>query len=223
MKSAVKIALAVALLLIAAQMVLGSSIITMPTADVAPVGLINLAAYSVNFDGMVGPSTGMGVYIAYAGIAKNLELEANVYDLNKGGDTWDFYVLTYQVVQETDKMPKISVGAKNFLGETIANGSTMNDDPTFFVAAVKTVMAPAPGEPFSPVIRLHAGYGDNLHNGLFGGVQAMLTPQIGVAALNDAKQSLYAVTYKPYPEWPTFKAGTLGKHTWVGVDYDLKF
>lgn len=225
MRSAVKIALAVALVLIAQQMALGSSIITMPTADVAPVGAANVATYVVNFDGMPeGAPTGMNVHILYAGIARNLEVEANVYDVNKSGPRQDFFVLTYKAMDETATMPQISVGVKNPFGEILGNDDDpLDDSPTYFVAAVKTLMAPAPGEPFTPVVRLHAGLGTNYHEGIFGGIQALLTPKLGVAALHDANDMLFAATYKPSEKLPTFKAGTLGDHTWFGLDYDLRF
>lgn len=225
MKSALRIALAVAFVLIVQQMVLGSSIITMPTADVAPPGLINLAAYAVNFDGSTPlGDTSMTVYIAYAAIAKNLELEANVYDYNNSGFKQDFFVLTYKVAEQTATMPQISVGVKNLNGEMLGNDDDPFDDaPTYFVAAVKVLSGPAPGEPFKPVVRLHVGLGTNYHEGLFGGLQALVTPQLGLAALNDANDTLLAATYKPSPNSPTFKAGTLGDHTWFGIDYDLKF
>jgi len=220
MRSAVKIALV--LMLAVPQMVLGSSIITMPTADVAPVGTVNLATYAVDFDGL--PFSGMNVHIVYAGIAKNLELEANIYDISDGGPTQDFFVVTYKALEETPTRPQVSIGVKNPNGETLGNDSDpTDDDPTFFIAAVKVLKAPAPGEPFSPVIRLHAGIGTNYHEGVFGGLQALLTPQLGVAALHDANDTLFAATYKPSPKMPTFKAGTLGDHTWLGIDYDLRF
>ncbi len=220
MKSAVRIALAVALALIAQQMVMGSSIITMPTADVAPVGTVNVASYVVSFNDMpAGAPTGMNVHIAYAGIAKNLELEANVYDVNKGAPTQEFVVLTYKMLDETATRPQVSVGVKNPFGETLGG----DDDATLFIAAVKVVKAPAPGEPFSPVVRLHLGLGTNYHEGIFGGAQCLLTPKLGVAALNDTNDTLIAATFKPSDKSPTFKAGTLGDHTWFGIDYDLRF
>jgi len=227
MKSALRIALVVALVLIVQQMVLGSSIITMPTADVAPPGLINLAAYVVDFNDLPDPPlapSGMNVYIAYAAIAENLELEANVYDQKDGFDTLTFFNLTYKVVEATATRPQISVGVKNVLGETLGNGDVApNDNPTYFVTAFKVLSAPAPGEPFKPIVRIHAGLGNNLHEGLFGGIQAMVTPQIGLALLNDAEQTLISAAFKPSANSPTFKAGTLGDHRWFGIDYDLKF
>jgi hypothetical protein len=227
MKSALRIALAVAFVLIAQQMVLGSSIITMPTADVAPPGVVNVAAYAVNFNELPPPPaapSGMNVFIAYAGIAKNLELEANVYAQKDGFDTLTFFNLTYKVAEQTATMPQISVGVKNLLGEDLGNGDVApNDDPTYFVALVKVLSGPAPGEPFKPVVRLHVGLGNNLHNGIFGGLQAMLTPQIGLALLSDAESTLISAAFKPSANSPTFKAGTLGDHTWMGIDYDLKF
>lgn len=224
MRSTLKLALAVAVMLIAQQMVLGSSIITMPTADVAPPGVVNVAAYAVNFDGStpMGDTT-MNVYIAYASLVKNLELEANVYDYNNSGFKQQFYVLTYKACEETALLPQISVGVKNPTGEMVNNEDIMNDDASWFVTAVKVLSGPKPGGPFRPVVRLHAGVGTNLHEGLFGGVQTLLTPQIGIAALYDGSFTLLAATFKPSPTLPTFKAGTLGDHTWVGIDYDLRF
>lgn len=227
MKSAFRIVLVVAFVLIVQQMVLASSIITMPTADVAPQGLVNVAAYAVNFNDLPDPPlapSGMNVFIAYGAIAKNLEVEANIYDQKDGFDTLTFFNLTYKVVEQTATMPQISVGVKNVLGEDLGNGDVApNDDATYFVTAVKVITGPAPGEPFKPVVRLHLGLGNNLHNGIFGGIQAMVTPQIGLALLNDAESTLISAAYKPSANSPTFKAGTLGDHTWFGIDYDLKF
>ena len=207
-------------MLMAQQMLLGSSIITMPTADVAAPGEANIATYAVNFDGTIPTGdTAMDVHIAYAGIVKNLEIEANVYDYNNSGFKQDFLVATYKVLNEGQYRPQVSVGVKNPNGEILG----VTDDPTYFIALVKTLAAPAPGEPFSPVVRLHLGLGDNVHRGVFGGLQMLVHPKVGLALLHDANDVLIALTATPIEKGPTLKAGTLGPNPWFGVHYDLRF
>ena len=61
--------------------------------------------------------------------------------------------------------------------------------------------------------------GETRHDGVFGGVQVLVNPKVGVVAQYDEQDLITALTYTPKPNWPTIKAGTFGDHSWVGINY----
>lgn len=83
------------------------------------------------------------------------------------------------------------------------------------------------------MVRLRVNYGTKEHRGLFGGVQIAITPRLGVAALKFSSSPYintffgysmqYAVVYSLGPNQPNLKAGTLGHHEWIGIDYSFRY
>ena len=78
-----------------------------------------------------------------------------------------------------------------------------------------------PPSPNNPLVRLHLGYGTEIHGDKpFGGVQFLLDPHLGGAILNYQGQPAYMLTLIPKPELPfEITAGTLQGEKFLRLGY----
>jgi len=205
--------------------VFAADIVTVPTANQLKAGEVDLAAYYLFLDFAKPMPQFVRVQTFYVGVTDRLEIDAHRYDLDTvGPDT--VWIASYKVLSETKDLPDLVVGARDF-AEREAHPA-MRQKTSYYVSAAKTLNPPAPGAaPKLPIWRLHLSLGtedpsllgDLRHDGFFGGVQVLVTPKIGVVALNDGEDLITGVTYTHGPKWPTIKAGTFGDHSWVGINY----
>jgi hypothetical protein len=230
--------LAVALLVAAVALIawsvpaLAGDIVTMPTANQMGPGEVDVAQYYISFDYPPGLPGHAYFTTMYVGVTDRIEVDVWYIDANKGfrnitvlnatglllserkGDCADVVIGVRDAGNDLDKM---------FVGAGFDRG--------LFVAAAKTLNPPAgpPSSANTPIWRLHLGVGDELglatdlhrmnKGGVFGGVQALVTPEIGAIALWDGTDDIIGVTYTPDPKGPTYKGGVFGDHLWVGVNY----
>jgi hypothetical protein len=220
--------LLVLLLVAAAGVAMAGDIVTVPTANQVKAGEADVAAYyiGVDRDSLIPPLRPLDIQFVraqtlYVGLTDRIELDAHRYDVDKlGVDT--VWISTVVVQPESATRPIVVIGGRD-LGHAYGHAS-------YFVSAAKTLNPPVGGPPTEPIIRLHlsAGtkdmtlFGEERHEGLFGGIQAVLkpvSPMISAIALYDGQDVITGVTVTPQPDWPTFKAGTFGGHWWIGVNY----
>lgn len=204
------------------------SIVNTPTANQAALHEVNFAYYNMSLRSL--PVTHKDIYVTYSTVTQNLELEWIHVDINKGAPSQDLFNATYKVLGETAKLPDVVLGVKNIF--TDDNSPDPDEqERSYYVAMAKTLNPPQQGQPWHPVVRLHVNYGTKEHRGLFGGVQIAITPRLGVAAMKFSSSpyvdtffgdsSEFAVVYSLGKKAPNLKAGTLGHHRWIGVDYSL--
>lgn len=216
----------------ASVLIIGSadaySIVNMPTANQAALHELNLAYYGMSVQDL--PVSHKDIIIVYSTVAEGLELEYERIEINNGAPAQDIFNASYKLLPENQKFPDVVVGAKNIFKDE-NSPSPDEREVSFYVATAKTLNPPKPGAKWSPVVRLHVNYGTKEHRGLFGGVQIAITPQLGFAALRFTS-SPYADTFfgNPYEfalvyslgkNKPTLKAGLLGEHQWLGLDYSI--
>jgi hypothetical protein len=212
---------ALVLLVAAAGVAMAGDIVTVPTANQVKAGEVDLAVYYLGLDNASLPEAVQPLNIefvraqtAYIGLTDKLEIDVHRYDVDVLGVKTIFNA-TWVLQEETLKRPIVVVGGRD-LSREYAHTS-------YFVSAAKTLNPPVGGPPTKPIIRLHLSLGteDNTllgegrHEGIFGGVQALLRPtfpQVGLVALYDG-------TVVPKPKWPTMKGGTFGGHWWIGMSY----
>ncbi len=204
------------------------SIINCPTANQAALHELNLAYYNMSIKDL--PVTHKDIFVGYSTIVKNLELEWTHIDINKGAKSQDIVNASYKLLPENPKFPDVVVGVKNIFKDDHSPDPD-EQKTSFYIATAKTLNPPQPGKSWTPVVRVHVNYGTREHRGLFGGVQVAITPKLGIAALKFTNSPYvstffgntmeYAVVYAFGPKLPTLKAGTLGHHRWVGIDYSL--
>lgn len=198
----------------------GADIVTVPTANQQKAGEVDVADYYLGLDFPSAMPQFARVQTLYIGVTDEIEIDLHRYDLDKMPEADTIWIISGLVLKESAEHPAVVVGARDLEGR-MAKAS-------YYVSAAKTLNPPAPGAaPQFPIWRVHLSVGtedDSLlgetrHEGLFGGLQVLATPKLGLIALHDGQDLITGVTYTHANDWPTLKAGTFGDHWWVGVNY----
>ena len=202
-----------------------ADIVTVPTANQLTQGQLDLAYYYIGLDWPNPAPQNVQVQTVYIGLTDKIELDAHRYDIDTVGDS-TIINASMSLMRETTTMPDIVIGGRNIGGSKVG-GAPDSDKRSWYLAAAKTLNLPEAGPPALPVIRLHAGLGtedqtllgEKRHDGLFGGVQVLLAPQIGAVALHDGQDLITGLTFSPEGTGLTLKGGTFGDHWWVGLSW----
>lgn len=216
------------LILLAGLAALASDIVTMPTANQLKKGEVDIAAYHLWLDMPAGAPQSVEYQTVYAGLTDRIELDLHRADVDND-KTSVVVVGSYKVLSETAVTPDLVVGVRNLTGAETTNNPAVADksgDRSYFVAAAKTFFL-RPAAPGPPLVRLHLGLGtadwtllgEKRHEGLFGGVQALITPTLGAVVQYDGTDLITGITIMPKNTGLTLKGGTYGDHTWVGIAY----
>jgi len=143
----------------------------------------------------------------YYGITDQFEINTLTFAPQGAGTETELNV-SYAVLPETPETPSLVVGATN-LAEKPARalpGQTLpNSQVAPFAVSAYNLMVPQNGPPSleNPLIRLHLGYGTEIHGDkFFGGVQFLVDPHVGGVVLNYQGQPAYMLTVIPEPEMP---------------------
>jgi hypothetical protein len=222
-------ALILCCLVLAATAATAADIVTVPTANQLKAGEVDVAHYWIGTDLPSGAPTQLNFNTLYVGLTDKIEIDAHQVKLIGAAvsiPSFTIWNATILVLKEDQRNPNVVIGGRNLEGTS----GFLGVKASWFVSAAKTVMAPVGGPPSlrSPVVRLHLSLGtedetlfppDKRHDGLFGGVQLMVDPRIGIVALHDSCDLITGITYTHKPGWPTIKGGTFGDHRWVGINY----
>jgi len=233
MRKAAAVIIVIVGLLLWAWPALAGDIVTMPTANQVGAGDVDLGEYYINYD-FDSPFAPEFVFFTtmYVGVTDWLEIDAIFADPDKVDSQTILNATALVLSERKGGKADVVVGMRD-MGDALTRmfppGNGFKPGP--FIAAAKT-LNPPPGPPTRancPIWRLHLGVGaelglgtdaDNLNDGgLFGGVQALVTPQVGAIALWDGTDDILGVTYTPTPKSPTFKGGVFGDHWWIGASY----
>lgn len=207
---------------------LADDVVSMPTANQLKAGEIDAAAYYFGLDFPDGYPQNVNLQQVCVGLTNRIELDAYRADVDKDKAA---VVVTgyYRLLSENLAVPDVVVGCKNILGERTTNNPEVADkseDRSYFICASKTVfLTPAIGRP--PLVRVHVGlgtddwtlFGVKRHEGIFGGLQFLVTPQIGAVVQHDGEDLITGLSYMPPKTGLTIKGGTFDDHWWVGVAY----
>jgi hypothetical protein len=222
----------VAVLALLATTAFAADILTMPTANQLKAGEVDVAAYVLNLDHVVGPCGPIEEVKAqtlYVGITDWLEVDAHRYDYDTPGMETDTIVnATICLRREDATGPDVVVGVRDIAGH-MGGAPGIAPRPSYHISMARTVNPPVGGPPKGPIFRVHASVGtedvtllgEKRHEGAFGGLQILARPQypqLGLIALYDGKDTITGVTITP-KGWPTIKGGTFGRHSWVGLNY----
>lgn len=219
--------LVVALMLVAGCVV-ADDIVTMPTANQLKAGQIDLAAYYLGLDMPSAQPQSVNYQTLYVGLTDNLELDVHRADVDKD-DTSNVIVAQYKVLSETATTPDLVFGVRNLTGESTTLNPTFKgktEDRSYYAAAAKTFFL-NPMKPGAPLVRVHLGLGtedwtllnEGRHEGLFGGLQFLVSSEVGLVLENDGTDTITGLTYMPKNTGLTIKGGTFGDHWWAGLSY----
>jgi hypothetical protein len=207
---------------------IAADIVTVPTANQLGAGEVDLAHYYIDVDqgSLIAPLRPLEigwvrVQTLYVGITDRIEIDAHRHDVD-GMPEQTIWVASVLVLEENETVPNVVVGARD--------ASNTAGHTSFYVSAAKTINPPVGGPPSEPIVRLHLSlgtedntlFGEERHQGLFGGVQILLkpsSPAVGLVGLYDGTDVITGITVVLRPGWPTVKAGTYGGHWWLGANY----
>jgi hypothetical protein len=207
-------------------------IVTMPTANQLRAGEVDLAQYHIWFRYPPGPPLPTHAWFStmYVGVTDRAEIDVWYINPNKVPSQTVINATGLLTSERKGDYADVVVGIRD-LGDNLERLFGPDFERSYFVAAAKT-LNPPPGPPTkhdTPIWRVHLGLGTHLglatnldrigDGGVFGGLQALVTPQLGAIALWDGTDDIIGLTYTRKPDWPTVKGGVFGDHWWVGVNY----
>jgi len=235
MRKAVAVMIAIVGVALWAWPALAGDIVTMPTANQVGAGDVDLAQYYINYDYPPGYPEFVYFTTMYVGVTDRIEIDAIYADADKVPSQTILNATVLVASERKGDYADVVVGIRdlsNVMQRLFGPGAGFEPGP--FVAAAKTLNPPA-GPPTAadcPIWRLHLGVGQELglatdpgnmnDHGLFGGIQALVTPTVGAIALWDGTDHIAGLTYTPDPKGPTYKGGVFGDHWWLGVSYTFQ-
>ena len=225
------------LLLLGGGAAFAGDIVTVPTANQLRAGEVDLAYYHIDVDkgSLVPALQGVGIDFVraqtlYVGVTDRIEIDAHRYDIDslphdipgKPEPEHTIWLASVLVMEEDESRPNVIVGGRDL--------SNVWGTASYYVCAAKTLKPPVGGPPTEPIYRLHLSlgtedntlFGEERHDGLFGGIQILLKPSnpaVGLIALYDSTDVITGLTIVPEPGWPTIKGGTFGGHWWLGISH----
>lgn len=227
------VCLAAALLMLS-SCAFAADIVTMPTANQMKAGEVDLAAYYIGVDNPPVAPQFIQYQTLYVGLTDKLEIDAHRSAVDKS-ETATIFVASYKLLSENQTQPDLVVGVRNLFGTATTTNPPgapvdfrdKSKDQSYFVAAAKTFFF-NPMKPGPPLVRVHLGLGtkdwtlfnEKRHDGLFGGLQFLLRPDIGAVIEHDGQDLITGLTYMPVGTGLTLKGGGFGDHWWVGIAYN---
>jgi len=187
-----KTMLVVALILAVAMAVpaFAGDCVDMPTGNMVSAKHIELNYIYWDLDGPPGPENA-SIIEGFVGVTDWLELDGIYADV-QGDDTY-FKLNAYaKLMPETAELPSLIVGATNVTREDWVGG---DDRVSPFILGAYNIHVPE-GAPRlnDPLVRVHAAWGAAYHDGVFGGFQAKVHPNLGFAIYNYQQEPSYMVT-----------------------------
>lgn len=224
---------AVIMILLAASCAFADDIVTMPTANQLKAGEVDAAAYYLTLDFPSAAPQYVQYQTLYVGLTDKLELDVHRSSVDKN-ETGTIFVASYKVLAESPTTPDMVIGCRNIGGTptSLNNPATSLDergkskDRSYFVSAAKTYFL-NPAAPGAPLVRVHLSVGTEdwtilgkkRHEGVFGGLQFLFRPELGMVMQNDGRDFITGITIMPKNTGLTIKGGTYGPHTWIGLAY----
>ena len=214
-----------------ASCALADDIVTMPTANQLKAGEVDVAGYYLALDKPVGAPQFVQYQTIYVGLTDKIEIDAHRSAVDKD-ETATILVGSYKLLSETQTTPDLVVGCRNIGGTetsgdnpgTAINERTLSEKRSYFASAAKTFFF-NPLKPGPPLVRVHLSLGtedwtllgEKRHEGIFGGLQFLLRPELGLVVQNDGQDLITGLTIMPKNTGLTLKAGTYGDHAWYGI------
>ena len=219
-------------LLMVAGCAIADDILAMPTANQLKQGEVDAAAYYLKLDSPAADPQSVNYQTLYVGLTNRIELDVHRTDVDKDRIA-TVLVGSFKVLGETQALPDLVVGVRNFAGVQTTNNPAFKDrskKESYFISAAKTFFA-NPAQPGPPLVRVHASLGTEdwtllgevRHRGLFGGLQFLFKPEIGAVVQNDGQDMITGLTFMPKNTGLTIKGGGLGDHWWAGLAFRKGF
>lgn len=203
-------------------------IVTMPTANQLKAGEVDAAAYYLGLDLPDGAPQFVQYQTIYVGITDRFEIDAHRAMVDKD-ETSTVLVGSFKLLSETATLPDMVIGCRNLGSEPATKNPALRDksaNSSYFISTAKTFFF-NPKAPGAPLVRAHLSIGtpdwtllgDKRHDGVFGGLQFLLRPDLGAVSEYDGESWITGITYMPKNTGLTIKAGGYGEHWWAGLAF----
>lgn len=203
-------------------------IVTMPTANQLKQGEVDIAAYHLSLDFPTPMPQSVEYQTLYIGVTDWLEIDAHHANVDNDKES-TVLVASAKLLSETNVLPDVVVGCRNLGGTATTNNPALkekSEDRSYYLCAAKTFFC-NPLKPGPPLFRAHLGFGtpdytllgDRRHDGVFGGLQILLKPTLGMVAEYDGENVITGMTFMPKNTGLTLKAGSYGQHLWIGLAF----
>ena len=215
---------------------LAEDIMNVPTANQQNAGAVKLA-YTSSDPHNPNPAapSHINCYKAFIGLTDRLEVDARVIDPNHGVMAKTHWNATALLVKEDAEKPNVVLGVNDISQQYVYSAGPRagrRAERAYFLASAKTVVnAPVRGQaPKFPLVRLHLSVGTKRHSGIFGGLQAKVTPKLGAVAFffrddvqfaPDDSGWVYGINYTEGPGWPTIQIGKCGRSDMICASYNF--
>jgi len=174
-------------------------IVDMPTGNMVAPKHVELNYIYWDLETPPGPAPDcVNIFEGFVGVTDWAELDVIVSDV-ENDDTYVKFNAYCRLLPEGPKKPSLIVGATNLFGSDWPDNSNISP----FVLSAYNLLTPAgPPKWNDPLVRAHLAYGWEAHGErFFGGVQFLVTPQLGGAIFNYQAQPAYIAVYRPYKTW----------------------
>lgn len=225
----------VSILAFAASVVSAYDVITVPTANQLKKGEIELAYYYAFLRYNDPKPEFMQIQTLYVGITDRFELDTHMYAVDSNR-TSVILIGNVKLLSEKDNWADVVVGCKNMAGTPTVdnpplcpvNYRQLSTEQSYYLCAAKTFqLGENRGPVRPPFLRVHVSLGspdwtidlDKRHQGIFGGLQYIITPNLGVFAFDDGRNIITAVGYRLPKTDLMLRAGTFGAHWFAGLAY----
>ncbi len=184
-------------------------IVDMPTGNMVAPNHAEINYIYWDLDTPPGPAPDcLNIFEGFVGVTDWAELDVIVADV-ENDDTYTKVNGYARLINEGPKQPSLIVGATNILGSEWPGNSNFSP----FVLSAYNLLTPAgPPKWNDPLVRAHLAYGWEAHGEkFFGGIQFLVTPQLGGAVFNYQDQPSYVAVYRPVKQWELragYKEGT---------------
>ncbi|MCL4499229.1 MAG: hypothetical protein M1335_03170 [Chloroflexi bacterium] len=211
-----------------------ADIVSMPTANQLKAGDVEAAAYYFGLDNPSVAPQHVQLQTLYLGLTDRLELDVHHATVDKDEES-TIFVGTFKLLSESVTKPDLVIGCRNLGGTATAfdnpgtalNERSKSEDRSYFISGAKTFFF-NPLKPGPPLVRVHLSLGTadwtlfdvKRHQGLFGGLQFLLRPELGLVVENDGQDTITGLTIMPKNSGLTIKGGTYGDHWWTGIAYN---
>ncbi|MCL5102767.1 MAG: hypothetical protein M1133_01460 [Armatimonadetes bacterium] len=211
-----------------------ADIVSMPTANQMKAGEFDAAAYYFGLDNPSAAPQYVQLQTLYVGLTDRFEIDVHHANVDKDEDS-TILVGSFKLLSETQVKPDLVIGCRNIGGTATAldnpgtglNERTKSEKRSYFLSAAKTFFF-NPLIPGPPLVRVHLSlgtedwtlFGQKRHQGIFGGLQFLFRPELGLIVQNDGQDLITGLSIMPKNSGLTIKGGTYGDHWWTGIAYN---
>jgi len=174
-------------------------IVDMPTGNMVAPKHAEINYIFWDLDTPPGAPDFINIYEGFVGVTDWLELDAIVADVDKDQTYCKFNAYASLIKEAGPRKPSLIVGATNLTSSAWPGNSNFSP---FILSACNLLVPAGPPKLTDPLVRAHLAYGWEAHQErFFGGIQVLVSPQLGGAVFSYQNAPAYVLVYRPCKRW----------------------